>query len=332
MERKLRRILRETIEEFIDNVSIDNLKSDTHGLPIVYQCAFSDRLPNIFKNGFSREYAGTAGGNYYCTGLYTTFNLRSTIENSKTKSSLYGDAIIKMGIKSYDHFFIANKRIAQEVYGAHWRYEDQLEMLFKGHERLLEKIKHGPFWNTITQTYSRITSQNVVALLQSLDGMNCKSDGILSQLGIMGFVFTGNNDGDVSIIRDFKAIIPLAYSVDHGKTWKNDLLSDTTLENTANDYDPIIFLGKDANKYVNPKNYRMINGYMRVRRKADGKYNFIDENTHEVLSPIWFDMASNMSSNQRALVKYNSNDFYVGEDGYYESEDDVFPFSTFDEI
>ena len=79
---KFKNIIKETIEEYIDNIQIDKYNNVTNDLPIVYQLAFEDRLPSIFKNGYSREFAATAGGNFYCTGVYTTFNLRSTIQNS----------------------------------------------------------------------------------------------------------------------------------------------------------------------------------------------------------------------------------------------------------
>lgn len=326
----LRQTINETLDEFVDNVTMDSLKNDTHGMPIVYQCAFSNRLPNIFKNGMSREFAGSAGGNFYCTGLYTTFNLKSTIENIKTKASVYGDAILKMAIKSYDGFFIANKRIAQEVYGDKWRFDDQLKILFPPTE--YQRIRNSGYWSEIVSTMHHRTSANVVAFCEAMGGMRRACDPKLNEFGIMGFVFNGANDGDVAIIRDFKAIIPLSYSLDQGRTWRTDLLTDETLENTARDFDPLIFLGKAVKEYVDPKSYRVINGYMKVQRKSDNKYNFINASTHKLLSPIWFENASPMNDNRRAFVKYNDNTFYVGEDGFYETEDDEYPFADFDDI
>lgn len=54
-----RNLLKEALDEYLD-VSFDDLKNDNHNLPIVYQLAFSDRLPSIFRNGMSREFAATA--------------------------------------------------------------------------------------------------------------------------------------------------------------------------------------------------------------------------------------------------------------------------------
>lgn len=332
---KIRKILREQINEYLDQ-SYDDLKGGHHNLPIVYQLAFKDRINSIFKNGFSREYAATAGGNYYCTGLYTTFDLNSTLRNTQDKASLYGDVIIKMAIKSYDRFFICNKKIAKEVYGKHYSMEDQLDILFADYPDILRYIKHSPYYGTITQTQSPRTAQNVAALLEALGGMHCGADNNLNRFDIRGFVFYGANDGYVAIIRDFKAIVPLAYSLDKGRTtdksWRNDLFSEKTYNNTAKDYDPIIFLGNDTSYYKNPKNFRMINGYMKVQRAMDDKFNFLDKDKN-LLSPIWFKNASDMDKNQMAFVMDDDGDtYYISQYGLFENPDDEYPIAQLSDL
>jgi hypothetical protein len=153
---------------------------------------------------------------------------------------------------------------------------------------------------------------------------------MLSKFDIRGFVFHGGYDGYVAIVRDFSAIIPVSYSDDYGKTWKKDKFSKDSFDKISNSNDPIIFLGRDAGKYLNPKTFRVINGYMRVQRKEDGLYNFISAEDHELLSPFWFKAASNMSDNQKALViDTDNNRYYVGPYGCYENEDDEYAFKDF---
>ena len=65
MELNLHKILCEVIEEYMD-ISYDDIKSGHHSMPIVYQCAFSDRVKKIFENGFSREYAFFCVPIIYC--------------------------------------------------------------------------------------------------------------------------------------------------------------------------------------------------------------------------------------------------------------------------
>lgn len=333
MNFKFENIILETMSEYVDNIQLDKYNNIKNDLTIVYQLAFEDRLPSIFKNGYSREFAATAGGNYYCTGVYTTFNLNSTIQNSQDKASLYGGAIVKLGIKSYDRFFICNKRIAQKVYGANFHPEKQLEILFAEYPKVLESIKNSPYYSTIIQTSSPRTAMNVAALLEVLGGMQCRADGNLNKYDIKGFVFHGLNDGDVAIIRDFKAIIPLAYSLDGAKTWEKKYFSNKTLENSAQAHDPIIFLGADSDKYINPKDYRFINGFMVVQRKEDKKFNFMDDKKQILFNEIWFDNASKFDSKGKAMVQLGDFIFYV--DKYkdvYEKQNDKYPIMDINEF
>jgi hypothetical protein len=329
-ESKLKRILKEELDEMLDGSSYSDLRNGNHSQPIVYQLAFSNRLANIFKNGFSREFAASAGGNAYCTGLYTTFDLRSTIKNSETKKHLYGDAIIKMAIQSYDRFFIANYDIARQVYGENYRLKDQLRVLFKGYPQKYQEILNSPYYGRIINITDDFTSKNIIAFLSVMGGMSCRCDGQLNKYDIRGLVFKGHNDGYVSVIRDYKAILPIAYSMDSGKNWRNDLFTKDSFEKISNDNDPIIWLGSDAESYINPKTFRIINGYMRVQRKSDGLFNFLSAEDKSILSPIWFKSASDMDENQMALVEdTEGNRYYVGPYGFYENEDDEYPFKDF---
>lgn len=318
------------ISEYVDNVEWGDLVGDnSSNMQIVYQLTSKEGLKSIFKNGFSAEFAGGAGGNFYCKGLYTTTNLKSTLENLKTKSSLYGSCILKIYVPSFKGFLIFDRRIAKEVYGQNSSYYNQLKMFFPPEK--IEQWKNSGILYRITNEHEEWTSKNVIALFGGLNGMG-RSNQALSDYGVEGFLFKGHNDGHVCIIRDFKRVIPIAYSTDGGRTFKNDLFTKETFERSFKEYDPEIFLGKDAPKYINPQNYRMINNYMKVQRKSDKKYNFISSKDKNFLSPLWFDMASDMDSNHMAFVQNNGQSFYVGENGYYENENDDFPFATFDEV
>lgn len=318
------------ISEYVDNVEWGDLVGDnSNNMQIVYQLTDKNGLKSIFKNGFSAEFAGGAGGNFYCKGLYTTTNLKSTLENLKTKSSLYGSCILKIYVPSFKGFLIFDRRIAKEVYGQNSSYYNQLKMFFPPEK--IEQWKNSGILYRITNEHEEWTSKNVIALFGGLNGMG-RSNQALSDYGVEGFLFKGHNDGHVCIIRDFKRVIPIAYSTDGGRTFKNDLFTKETFERSFKEYDPEIFLGKDAPKYINPQNYRMINNYMKVQRKSDKKYNFISSKDKNFLSPLWFDMASDMDSNHMAFVQNNGQSFYVGENGYYENENDDFPFATFDEV
>ena len=336
----IKKIIQETIEEYIDNIVLGKDNKINRSLPTVYQLAFEDRLPSIFRNGYSREYFASAGGNFYCSGVYTTFNLESTIKNSRDKAHLYGGAIVKLGIKSYDRFFICNKRIAKEVYGVNYEPANQLKVLFKDLPNVYESIVNSPYYPRIISTTEHYTSNNVQALLSALGGMQCRADGNLEKYDIRGFVFHGANDGDVAIIRDPKSIIPLAFSTDGAKTWNTKYFSQRTIDNSANDHDPITFLGKDFDKYVNLKTFRFLNGFMRVQRKKDNKFNFFNNNKELLFPNVWFDDASSFDSKGKAMVRWDAtNDifdngiFWIDKRrNVYSDSKDRYPEGTFDEL
>lgn len=328
---KIVNIFENAVNEYFNNITYDNVKTKNINAPIVYQCTFSNRLKSIFKNGFSREFTATAGGNFYCTGLYTTYNLESTLNNLQTKDHIYGDAILKIAIQSYERFFICDKKIAQQVYGENYMPEKQIEYLLKDYPKILEKVKKSPYYMDAIQTEKKRTSINVMAFLNALDGMYCLSDNILNKLDIRGFVFYGSNDGYVALIRDFRAALPLEYSLDKGRTWIDSDLTQDRFERIANDYDPIIFLGKDAENYIEPQTYRVINDYMKVQRKTDGKFNFVDLE-HNILSPIWFDIASPMDKNHFAYVQLDDELYYISPYGLFENPNDKYPIKTLEDL
>lgn len=312
-----RRILRETIEEYM-NITFDDVKQGKHKMRSLYQVAFKDRLKSIFRNGFSIQFASTAGGNFYCTGLYSTFKLDSTIDNLRRHPD-YGDCILKFGIESFDRFLIYNKKIAMETYGENYSIEKQLDILFKDYPEKLQYIKNHHSYGYIVNTdIGGYSSNKVQEFLKMMGGMLCACDKQLEEYDIRGFIFHGANDGYVCIIRDYKSIIPLVYSEDGGKTWKDDLFTETTIDNSAKSKDPIRFLGKEYVNYIDPKFYTEENGWWLVRRKSDKRYNLINDETKEFMLPIWFISASKVDENGFSMVKTDEGEKkYVNEYGIY---------------
>lgn len=326
----LNKIITEAIDEYLTKtITYDNVL-DNKDFHTVYQVTSKNKLPSIFSNGFSREFTNSNAGNMYGAGIYTTFSLKSTKDNV---NSIYGDTMVKILVPSYNRFFICNKKIAQEVYGNKYKMKDQIEILFRRYPKLLQEIKQGPYYKTIIQTEDPRTAINVQALLSALGGLNSRADAVVNKLDIRGFIFVGGHDGDVAVIKDFKNAIPVAYSLDGGKTFKQDMFSKEGFSKVQNQHDPIIFLGRLADEFIDPKSYRLINGYMRVQRKSDGKYNFAykeNENNRRfnLLLPknAWVDNASDMGQNGKAHVYIDKlGSLYVDKDGFYEEEDDIYP-------
>lgn len=329
----IKQIINETVEEYFNkSVTFDNVLNQSN-FQTVYQVTPQNRLQSIFTHGYSREFTGSNAGNMYGAGIYTTYSLKSTQKNC---GGYYGNTIIKILVPSYNRFFICNKTIAQQVYGDKYRLEDQLNTLFKQYQPLLETIKQSKYYNDIVQTQDIYTSRNVQALLKALGGLRGVADPIVDKINIKGFIFKGHADGEVAVIRDFKCATPVAYSTDKGLTFKTDLFSKELFNKVQNEHDPIQFLGRFVNNFIEPQNYRLINGFMRVQRKYDGKYNFVykpNENNRKIkyLLPrnAWLDNASDMDENQRSKVYIKKlGDLYLDKNGFYENQNDTDPIYT----
>jgi hypothetical protein len=322
------------IKEFVDNVSFEDIRDGNNNFETVYQITKKSNLQSIFNGGFDAAYLKSGGGNMYGRGIYSTFTLRSTLNNLKG-GSIYGNTIVKIKVDSFDRFLIFNRRIAEKYYGENAPMDRQIELLFKG-TKYLDKIKKSHYYYDIIRE-RRQSSLCAQALLMALNGLGNNSDMILNECNIRGFIFVGGHDGEVAVIRDMKSLIPVAYSNDEGETWNTSLFSEMTLQNSLQRYDADVFLGGDTKNYKETINYRMINGWMKVCRRSDGKYNFVDKDK-KYMSPIWFNQASDIDETGKSFVdivlpgETEVETFYADEKGIYSDNHDNFPNYTWEDL
>ena len=82
----------------------------------VYHCAHIESLDSIGKTGFERYFSAKGVGNAYGSGIYSTFDLQSSIKNALENKG-YGHVILKCKVKSLRNFLIYIPEIATKVYG-----------------------------------------------------------------------------------------------------------------------------------------------------------------------------------------------------------------------
>lgn len=305
-----------------------------NGFPVVYQITDRQNIPSIFKNGFDREFTGSKAGNMYGPGLYTTYRLSSSKENN-TKG-IYGDTIIKMVVLTkFKNFLIFDTSVAKKVYGKNWHISNQLIRLLG--EEQCNRMKAEGIWNRLISR-AEFTGEKAYSIWRMI------GDERLIQNGVGGFIFRGHNDGYVCVIRDFKSILPIAYSTDGGYTWNDDKFTQETINTVSYDVDNRTFLEKDINKYKDTKKVdtglnKRINDYILVKTN-DGKYNFIDIKKHP-LSPINFDSASPFRENGMAYVEITDPKYadifngefkgYVSKNGIHDTQnmEDCTPWNQF---
>lgn len=286
----------------------------------VYHVAREETLKSIFKFGFEAFYTASKVGNAYGRGVYSTFDLKSSITNAKRGE--YGRIILRCKVKSLKSFLIWNEDIARKVYGGHWRVASQLELICpkKVLERLIgTKAKPLHFWSQGEAIYQEMinpkqfTSQNAHAA--DWWGEKDKEFGECFK----GLIFTGPHDGNVCVIRDFKNVYPVEYSTDFGKTWKPIEQDIKFKDYVLDDVD----LKYEVGKYYDEVPFHFTDNFARVVKQ--GKINYLYKPTYKegVISNVWFDNGAETFDKKGLCavllddIKYflyhknNTDDFYV---------------------
>ena len=238
-------------------------------------------------------------------------------------------------LSKFKNYLIFDSTVAKKVYGKDWHISNQLRNLFG--EDLCNKLKSEGLWGYITSR-SEFTGNKARNIWNKIGDEN------LVRHEIGGFIFRGEYNGYVCVVRDFKSLLPITYSTDGGNTWNNEALTQDTIDAVAYDVDNRTFVGKDIDKYkdtnkVNSGFNKRINGYILVRTN-DGKVNFLDINKKK-LSPIDFDNASPFRENGMAYVEITDPKYteafggefkgYVSKNGIHGTQnmDDCTPWNKF---
>lgn len=290
------------------DLTIDDIKS---GVPLYHRPSNGDGvLKSLFTYGFSREYTSTNGGNMYGPGVYTVYSLKS----SQVSATGYGRIILKVYLLGgYQDFLIFNTEIAKKVYGKNWHIVNQIKMLLP--ESLAKIILEN------THLHMDGLSSRSAYQVAKILGNN------INKTNIRGFVFTGGHDGDVCFIRDFSAVIPVEYSEDNGKTWKQGITQEL-IDRAGSTVDTTFKYKnkeKDGEQMFNDVSDRAINGFVMVHK--NDKINFINIKTDELISETWFDFATNFDEDGFADVSINGNNFSLYNDNgeIYITDEDGFP-------
>lgn len=260
----------------------------------------------ISKLGFERFFTGSRGGNMYGAGIYSTYKLSTQGQNAR---GVYGNMMFKLKVKSLKDFIIYDHDIAIKVYGSP-SVEFQLKKILSPNS--FEKIKKDYYYSKYINTNGTLTTSTCALALCEYLRYNDPE----AMYKINGFIFSGNHDGWVCFIKDFKNAYPVEISNDCGRTWKPFEGSKTLKEFGIDDVDLRWQLGKhnyQLMKELDEVPYYFINGFAKV--KKDGKYNFLYRKkplSQGVISPVWFDYAPDTFSNQgRANVVVNGDTFII---------------------
>lgn len=315
------------------------------GMVKLYHCTTKEAAEGIAANGTSREYTGK-NGNMYGQGFYTTFNLRSTVAFGYTSGHNYGKYIVQFGLKGGFKNFLFFDEEMNRKYNHGEPVEEQIKRLCP--PDIVRKLQDRGFFSYLRHTPQTVSGLNkpmssVFAhkFYTILRGEPLPTKGLtpwqienygtvydeldLSKTKVRGYIFVGSNDGEVCVVRDFNSLIPLKLYVPHeggdptnlnDPGWKNIFRQDT-LSNIQSSVD----IGTHIRgRYPEtPLNTKTVCGYIMVKGRPKGKYNYVNAETMEELLPVPADYAIDFDPGTRTC-KFVIN----GEEYGYSARNNLF--------
>lgn len=306
----------------------------------VYRVGLKDQIDSIFNHGYSRQFLGSNEGTDYGDGIYCNINIQDSLERLRYTPN---GCIFKCKILSGLHgYLIFNQKLAQETYGGQYLIKDQVKMLFGEDAELVWK----DFTNIMKNDYSArehmngrtaellqvLLSPRRVSKLRSLlppedakRNIRKEYEYLFKKHNIKGAIYRGMKDGLCLVAYDFSDCVPVAYSIDGGRTFKEkkhnvdkvDVQKKYSLNYKKVDYP--IKLSCDGEEYQ----------FSRVFKK-NGKVNYINIQSGEEMSPIDFESATLINpENGMFQIEYNGNFFDACPDGFFDENDEG---HTFDEL
>jgi hypothetical protein len=273
---------------------------------------------SLMKNGFSREYNGSATGSLLGDGVYNNYDL----ESAKTRTRSYGKYIVQSYLQGgFQDFLIFNADIAKEYYGSDWEIDKQIQKLFppKLAQDVLNHVKNNSRW------WSQDDSVYTYGCLYMNDNATSSSNstfyaastitgflrGKINQTKVRGIIYSDGH-GNCAFVRNFSEVVPYSVSPDDGETWEVKI-TDNLIDRagTSNDFQASIGMTPFDNDKTSKKD---INGFHIVYQDGKG-YNYIDVRENELIGDVWFEWAGNFDGRKEnggvAEVKYQGEFFRI---------------------
>jgi hypothetical protein len=189
---------------------------DDNGKFNLYHVTDKKGLNGILKNeGFDWAKTGKGAGNMYGIGVYTTYDLKSTIKNLKK----YGGVILKSHLKSDNNMLILDKFVRKELGMDELNLSELLDLNNKETNK-----KYYEITNQFNDNFDFFSEEEIIEMYEKERYSSTVAHAICNNewfnRKFKTFSFYGENDGHVFVVRDFHNLIPIEYSLDNGETWK----------------------------------------------------------------------------------------------------------------
>lgn len=235
---------------FFEKILEYNFERTDKGDILLNHVTSPNNVESLLKYGFRPSMTASNKGNVYGPGIYTTFNLKSSMDHLDT----YGGYILRLKLKSLDKILLTDTQVAKDFYGfklnnasdeikkMYYNYlesgrlsdEDRINFPWLITEQLSKFIPG--FKNTdefydliLTEIEQEIAYLEAVKLnLEYFSGITNKE--VLSTIGydniskyLNGMLFNGTHDGNVMILFNFFCVDiyegALGKDILKGKNW-----------------------------------------------------------------------------------------------------------------
>ena len=270
----------------------------------LYHVTELDKYESILKYGFDSQFNGS-NGNCYGRGVYTSFS----IKDSRHQLGSYGDVMLQVKLLGgFDKFLIFDEDIARKYYGDNWQLIYQLKSFLS--DDVADEL-----WN---RHHLHVSGYAYEA----------------SEYGIRGAIYHWG--GTIAVlVYDFTALVPYAYSMDGGRTFKpNDLDAYTERMLHVRDMDYHFkgqYLTMESPQAGYDENGDIV-GFAIVQ-KNNGKWNYLNVQSKQEMLPFDCDSLTPFNpDNGEFQMEYKGKTFMADFYSFYDAKlDDWFPLNEIEQ-
>ena len=297
----------------------------------IYTVTLKSTIEGIFTNGWSKQFAGDAEGVDYGVGVYG--NINYPYQEDKTPYKSIGryranpseKCIIKSRlVGGLRGFLLFDEIFASKVYGENHSIKDQVYAILP--KEAADSLWKDMQWYILKDRSAEGNGNHMrgrtSGLLQYMmskrfhrDVANPeKFESLFAKYNIRGAIYTGRADGLCIVAYNYDEVIPIAFSLDGGKTYKEKQLK-FNYPDSVRRYKhlyrkvefPIALQGEDKIYY-----------FSKVQVK-DGKWNYIDATNNQKISDTDFDSCTSINPNDGMFqIEYNGVFYNACPDGFYD--------------
>lgn len=351
IKKSFKKNIKEAFDEGLHNLRLpsqDEMLNDGK-VRFVYRCCHKAQLDSIMRNGQLRQFAGDNDGFWYGNGVYCNVELSGAIKGSKTggyydrdpEGWKYGNIILKCAVLGgFKNFLIFDEPLAKRYYGQNYQLKDQVYTILPKNDadKLWQKMEDIMSNDMPVRRYGMSAKHHFQNQCVVTTGMphglfpnkgNGKEDrefyALCQEFDIRGIVYHGGNDGFSCVIYNYDECIPVAYSLDNGKTFKNDKYDhQRVLDRNTFDNDPIMKFGYKFKELRYPIGYTSpYDGHktgISVVQFKNGSWNYLDTQTGEVILPFRLDTEPSPISSEdgQFTVNHNGRIIYGCPEGFWD--------------